>query len=229
MRGSSIRRHASGRACTLVTTLALLLALPISCHPELAFIPQGGGLKHHSPTAPSRLQLCLIAARPGASKVSGYRQKVSLPSLQQSPWQHPGWRAPRCPRSSPGLRAAGDGNQGAGDASAASERSEFTQRESSASEASDDYLLFAQDSVSSGEASQEAQEAGGVTDDSTEANSATATGTAAGQDGRAPTGSEKGAGGKGMRVRSSILARPFAWVVRAVSWLLNKVSLGCRV
>jgi len=54
------------------------------------------------------------------------------------------------------------------------------------------------------------------------------TGAAAGQDGRSEgqsaAGSEKGKGGKGMRVRSSILLRPFEWLVRALSWVLNKVT-----
>ena len=206
MGGSSSSRHVSGLACTFGTILTLLLAFPLSCHPEPAFIPQGSGLKHHSLTAPSHLQLCLIAARPGALPVAFLR-------LQPSPRQHPGWLPPRCPRSSPALRAAGDGKQGAGDAFEASERPEAKSKESSVSESSEDELLFAQDSFSS-EGSQESLEDGAVT----------VTETAAGQDGRSAARSEKGKGGKGMRVRSSILLRPFEWLVRAVSWVLNKVT-----
>ena len=204
MCGSSSSRHTSGMACTFGTILTLLLAFPLSCHPETAFIPQGNGLKHHSPTVPSHLQLCLIAARPGALPVAFSR-------VQPSPRQHPGWLTPRCPRSSPALRAAGDGEQGAGDASEAAERSEATNRESSVSESSEDELLFVQNSFSS-EGSQESLEDGTVT----------VTGAAA--EGGSAAGSEKGKGGQGMRVRSSILLRPFEWLVRALSWVLNKVT-----
>jgi len=170
MCGSSSRRHVSGLACTFGTILALLLAFPLSCHPEPAFIPQGGGFKHHSPTAPSHRQLCLIAARPGALPVAFSAKRHAacaqtsncvgisgMYRLQPSPRQHPGRLPPRCPRSAPALRAAGDGTQGAGDASEASERSGA----SSVSESSEDELLFAQDSLSS-EGSQASLEDGAV-------------------------------------------------------------------